>query len=308
VVLLKYIIGIDGGGTKTEAAAYSLEGLELGRGYSGFGNMLLGEEIAIMNITQAVKECISNVIEYSPSGECIMLYPGIAGIDSGSNRKRLEEVLNSQFNVRVRVVNDAEIALAALLKGEDGVLTISGTGSISYGINNGIKARGGGWGHLLGDEGSGYFIAMQVFKNMAGDHDMGLNIGRLSNVFMEKLNITNVEEIKNFIYSSQKGEIAALAPLVAREAEEGDAIAIQILKQAGLDLSDITLRVCRKLNIKGSVVVGIKGSILTRVKLVREEFEKQLSSKIEGLKIIENEVSPAKGGYYLGIKELQNGL
>ncbi len=305
---MKYIIGIDGGGTKTEAVAYSLEGAELGRGYSGFGNMLLGEEIALMNISQAVKECITNVEKYSPSGECIMLYPGIAGIDSGNNRKRLEEILHNQFNVRVRAINDAEIALAAVLKGQDGMLTISGTGSISYGINNGIVARAGGWGHLLGDEGSGYYIAMQVFKNMTREHDMGLNIGRLSNAFMERLNITNVEEIKKIIYSSQKGDIAAFAPLVVREAEDEDDFAIQILKQAGLDLSDITLRVCRKLNINESVGVGIKGSILTQVKLVREEFEKQLSSKIKDLKIIEDEVSPAKGGYYLGIKELGDGL
>lgn len=306
--MLKYIIGIDGGGTKTEAVAYSLEGVELGRGYSGFGNILLGEEMAIMNITQAVKECVSNVERYARQSECIMLYPGIAGIDSGNNRKRLEEILHNIFDIRVIAVNDAELGLAALLKGKDGILTIAGTGSISYGTNNGITARAGGWGHLIGDEGSGYFIAIQGFKNMAREHDMGQKAGRLSGVFMEALSITNVEEIKKFLYSSQKNDIAAFAPLVAREAENGNNEAIQILKQAGSDLSEITLSVCKRLNINGSVKVGIKGSILTQIKPVREEFEKQLKHKIEGLEIIEDEVSPAKGGYYLGIKELLRDL
>lgn len=301
---MKYIIGIDGGGTKTEAVAYSLDGIELGRGLSGFGNMLLGDEKALMNIAQAVMECMSNVEKNSPSGECVMLYSGIAGIDSGNNREKLEAILHNQFNIRARAVNDAELALAALLKGEDGVLTISGTGSISYGIYNGDRARAGGWGHLLGDEGSGYFIAMQGFKNIAKEHDMGLSIGGLSRAFMDKLNITNAEEIKKIIYSSQKGDIAAFAPLVASAAEAGDAAAAKILTQAGMDLSEITLMVCRKLGINESVRVGINGSILTQVKLVREEFKKQLKFNIQGVEIIENEVSPAKGGYYLGIKEL----
>lgn len=304
MIQLKYIIGIDGGGTKTEAVAYSLEGEELGQGLSGYGNMLLGEE-AIGNIIQAASKCISNVKEHSPSSECLMLYSGIAGIDSGGGKEELEEVLYRHFNVKARAVNDAELAMAALLKGGDGVMTISGTGSISYGIKSGSKARAGGWGHLLGDEGSGYFIAMEGFRNMAREQDLGLAPGSLSRVFMEKLGIKNAEEIKKFIYSSQKGDIAAFAPLVADMGELGDLLSRGILKKAGLDLAETTCLVCRKLDFREGVMVGIKGSILTRVKLVREEFEGALRAKVKEPLIIEDEVSPAKGGYYLGMKELQ---
>lgn len=302
---MKFVIGIDGGGTKTEAIAYNLEGIELGRSCSGFGNMLLGQDKALENIHHAIEECISIVEKLSPGSECLMIFSGIAGIDSGSNREVLEQSLNKRFGVRARAVNDAEIALSALLRGRDGVLTISGTGSISYGTKAGLKARAGGWGHILGDEGSGYFIALQGFKNMTREEELGLEPGKLSKAFMQSLQIDKVEGIKKFVYSAQKDEIAALAPIVARQAEEGDGISIEILKQAGRDLAEITLRVCKKLELGNKAVIGIKGSILTHVNIVSEEFEAVLKSSFKNLQIIDDEVSPAKGGYYLALKEME---
>jgi N-acetylglucosamine kinase-like BadF-type ATPase len=301
---VRYIIGIDGGGTKTEAIAYSLDGEELGRGYSGFGNLLLDQEKALNNIVAAVDECMESVEEVSVPTECVMIYAGLAGAESGNNKQLVEEVLKNRFNVRAKTENDAVIALAALLKGMDGILVISGTGSICYGIKNGRESRAGGWGHILGDEGSGYFIALQVFRRMAADEDSDLGISTLSRAFMNKLEIEQVDGIKKFIYSSQKGAIAAFAPIIVEFAQKGDEFAKEILNQAGRDLAKAALKVYKKLGFEKTVSVGIKGSILTHVSMVREEFEKELSKNIEEVKIIDEEVSPSKGAYYLALKEL----
>jgi N-acetylglucosamine kinase-like BadF-type ATPase len=299
---MKYIIGVDGGGTKTEAIAYYLDGEEIGKGYAGFGNLILGFQDAFENITLSIKRCMDDVRKNENEAECIFIYLGIAGIEAGNIKERLEKALMESFKVEVKATNDADIAMAALLNGEDGILTISGTGSISYGVCNGKKERCGGWGHILGDEGSGYYIALQGFKNMTIEEDFVRPKSELTKLFMERLNIDRISDIKSFVYSANKGEIAAFAPLVIKAADSGDSKAMKILIQAGKDLALITVNLYVRLSFKGQVNVGIKGSILTEIELVRNEFIKVLKSNIECVSIIQDEVSPTKGAYYLAKK------
>ncbi|MFL0247214.1 N-acetylglucosamine kinase [Candidatus Clostridium stratigraminis] len=303
---MRYIIGVDGGGTKTESIAYNLEGEEVGRGYGGFGNALLGFDKAIENIELSMKNCIKGVEEGHYDASCVFIYLGLAGIEAESVRSKLEKTLNGDFNLPVKAVNDAEIALASLLKGEDGILTISGTGSISYGLYNGRTERSGGWGHLLGDEGSGYHIAINAFKNMIFEKEHNLPASPLSKAIMEKLSIEKPENIIDFIYSSGKGDIASFVPIVVKQAEEGDEIAEEILIKAGKDLAEMTYNLYKKLSFKNEVAIGIKGSILTKVKLVRNSFEEALRERIGSFSIVDEEVSPAKGAFYLAKKLLEN--
>lgn len=302
---MKYIIGVDGGGTKTEAIAYSQEGKELGRGYAGFGNVLLGFQEAYENIELSLKNCIKSVEGVYHEADCAFIYLGLAGIEVGNAKAKIQKALEDNLHVPIKAVNDAEIALAALLKGEDGILTISGTGSISYGLHKGIVGRAGGWGHLLGDEGSGYNIAIKGFKNMIMEEEYNLPYSSLTTAFMNKLGINNVEDISSFIYSSNKGEIAAFVPIVVSQAEAGDEIAKGILLQAGKDLALMTYILYKKLNFNDEVFVGIKGSILTKVNIVRSSFEEALKSKLGGFTIVEEEVSPAKGAFYLAKKLIE---
>jgi N-acetylglucosamine kinase-like BadF-type ATPase len=296
---VKYIVGVDGGGTKTEAVAYSLDGKVLGRGVAGFGNIILEFEEALYNINKAIDKCIKEVDVIEDNNKCVYMFLGIAGVESGNNIEKVEKILHKKYGVSIKVTNDADIAHAALLKGEDGILTISGTGSISYGIYNGKKGRTGGWGHILGDEGSGYYIAMQAFKNITLEDDCNLPISPLSKTIMKKLNINEPNDIKGFIYSSNKAQIAAFVPLVAAMANKNDKESIAILKNAGKELAVNTERLYRKLNISGQIKIGIKGSILTEIKIVREEFENYLKTNLETVVIVNEKVSPTKGAYYL---------
>ncbi|MFL0269054.1 N-acetylglucosamine kinase [Candidatus Clostridium radicumherbarum] len=301
---MRYIIGVDGGGSKTESIAFNLQGEELGRGYGGFGNALLGFEQAIENIELSLKNCIKSVEESYNEASCVFIYLGLAGIEVESARTKLEKVLKEDFNLPVKAVNDAEIALASLLKGDDGILTISGTGSISYGLLNGRTERSGGWGHLLGDEGSGYHIAINAFKNMIFEDEHNLPTSPLSKAFMKKLSIEKAVDIIDFIYSSGKGNIASFVPIVVELADGGDSIAREILINAGKDLAEMTNNLYKKLNFKNEVEIGIKGSILTKVKLVRNSFEDAL--RVGSFTIVDEEVSPAKGAFYLAKKLLEN--
>jgi len=296
---MKYIIGVDGGGTKTEAVAYSLEDKELGKGRSGFGNLLLDPNKALNNIMEAIEKCKNSIEGQGEKCECLCIYLGLAGIEAGDNIEKVESLLKEKFNCRVKASNDADIAHAALLRGEDGIMTISGTGSISYGLYKGKKARAGGWGHILGDEGSGYFIALEAFKRMTFEEDSALTLSQLTKAIMSKLNINKVNDIKEFIYCATKGDIAAYAPVVVELAKASEVNSVHILKLAGSELAIMTERLHKKLGINEPINIGIKGSILTEVKIVREEFKSHLEKNLVGVSLIAEDISPTKGACYL---------
>lgn len=303
---MSYIIGIDGGGTKTEAIAYTLEGQQLCRALTGFGNVLMDKKEAIKNIITAIDECNLKIANSLENNNCLAIYLGIAGGESEEVNSFVTRALSDKYGVKVKLVNDAVIALAALLKGEDGILTISGTGSISYGISQGKIKTAGGWGHLLGDEGSGYFIAIEALKLMALDEDMDKKVSNLSKELLRAMRVDNRKDIINFVYNQTKREIAALVPVVVSLAQQGDSEAIEILKRGGRELAKTTLIVYESLDFKGHVAIGIKGSILTKVSMVREEFENTLKERIGEFTIVNEEVSPTLGSYYMALKELVN--
>ncbi|MCX7883648.1 MAG: ATPase [Caloramator sp.] len=302
---MNYIIAVDGGGTKTEAVAYNLFGDELVSSTKGFGNIMINRETALKNIIDSINECIIKVNEKYGSSECLFIYAGLAGVEAGDYKEYIREILNKRFKTDVMVINDAELAHASLLNGGDGILTISGTGSISIGIKDGRIERTGGWGHLLGDEGSGYYIAIRALKRAALEEDSRLSKSLLTNEIMKKLNINKIEYIKEFVYSSSKGEIASLAKIVEICADS-DEYANRILTDAGKELAKITCMVAQKLDFEGKVMVGIKGSIITKMNAVKKSFKESLNSKLKEVVIIEDNTSPVKGGYYLSMKELNS--
>ncbi|WP_134685593.1 N-acetylglucosamine kinase [Brevibacillus migulae] len=299
---MDYIIGVDGGGTKTEAIAYSMRGEEVSRAASGFANVLVDAPKAIGHILEAVRACIAA----APSeGTCRFLGLGLAGIDSGKHRDRLEQALQESFSFPYQIVNDARLAHAAALQGKDGILTIAGTGSVAFGLKAGDSQMTGAWGHLLGDEGSGYWIVMEAFRQMIREEECDLSLGSLSRVLMERLAIKAVPEIKRFVYGAAKGEIAALVPAVVETAGQGDAFASSLLRSAGKELAEMTLRLYRKQGFaeKEYVPIALKGSILTKIPLVQEAFLQTMRTAIPTAQFVIDEGSAAKGAYYLALQQ-----
>jgi len=296
---MKYIIGVDGGGTKTVAVAYDLEDKEIGKGNSGFGNLLLGFNEAAGNIINAIEQCMNCINKQGIAGECLCIYLGIAGIGVSGNTEKTEILLEEKFLCKVKCFHDSQLAHAAILKGNDGIITISGTGSVSYGIYKGKSFRTGGWGHILGDEGSGYCIGLEAFKRMTLDEDLGLVRSKLTNTIMTKLNLDDVNDIKKFIYSASKAEIASYTPIVVELAKTSEINSVIILKQAGKDLYLMTKRLYNKLGINESIAIGVSGSILKKVDIVRDEFRNCLERDLGSVNIISEDVPATKGACYL---------
>ncbi|KMY50918.1 N-acetylglucosamine kinase [Peribacillus loiseleuriae] len=299
---MKYLIGVDGGGTKTEAAAYDLNGNLISTGMSGYGNLLINEDQAIFHIIDAITQCLLPL----KKRDCCYLYLGLAGYGGVTDTRTIEESIRRSFNIPFTIENDGIIAHAALLKGKEGILTIAGTGSVSMAVHNRVYKMAGGWGHLLGDQGSGYWIALEAFKRMTYEEDNQQAYSPLTGQILTKLGYKSVADIKKFIYSSSKGEIASIVPLIVDQAKAGDDIAQTILMEAGCHLANTTLAVYHKLPFPAQVTVAIKGGILTNIPIVQEAFIDKLKAMLPETQFVLDEVSSTLGCYYLAMEKMKD--
>ncbi|MEO7003328.1 MAG: BadF/BadG/BcrA/BcrD ATPase family protein [Ktedonobacterales bacterium] len=158
-------LGLDGGGTKTLAVVVDATGAERGRAVAGSANhQAVGVARAVAHIRMAVAGALAQAGVVAPDqAPCVAGWLGIAGLDGPADHDLLLPHLRALAD-SVHLTNDAELPLAALPDGA-GVALVAGTGSIALGRNaQGRFARAGGWGHLLGDEGSGYDIGRQALQ------------------------------------------------------------------------------------------------------------------------------------------------
>ncbi|WP_017211176.1 N-acetylglucosamine kinase [Clostridium beijerinckii] len=291
---MKYIIGVDGGGTKTEAVAYDFQGNIIVTSVKGFANLLNNREKALNNIVDSIRE----IIDVLKENELVDLYLGIAGSEVGDNAKIIKDTIKNELKTDCILMNDAEIALKAMLRGNDGILTIAGTGSIAFGVKNNSSVRCGGWGNLLGDEGSGYKIAIDAIKRMIFEEENSLPKSELTTRIMKRLGAKSIGEVVTFVYSSTKDEIASLAEIVSILGEEGNKIAEEILVNEGVDLAKTVINVYRKLKFE-SCSIALVGGVIRKAKILRKSFEKYLRENIVIEDIVDDEISPTIGAYYI---------
>ena len=200
-------------------------------------------------------------------------------------------------------MNDGDLALKALLKGEDGILVIAGTGSNVFGIKENSQGRCGGWGHLLGDEGSAYKIAIEAIKRMIYEEDYGLLKSQLYKAVLNNFHAKNVNDIIGFIYTSTKDEIAKIASVVSMAAETGEKFSKAILEKEGVSLAKSTERVFNKLSFE-KCKIGLVGGVIRKSKFVRDAFEEYLNENINVIEFVDDDISPAKGAYYIYINDI----
>lgn len=295
---MRYVIGVDSGGTKTQAVSYDADGNELNTCTTGFGNVLMDRDKAMKNLEDAIAGAMGD-LEEAP----IAIYMGIAGVVEGGDKTAgLEEYFSLRHGCPVFVVNDSKLAASAILQGEDGILVISGTGSNCYGRNEEKESFTGGWGHLLGDEGSGYHIAKEAVRGVLDEADRGKKPDLLSSMVLDYLG-TDVRGVIDRFYAMNKGEVAALVPVVVEAWQKGSGKADFILKEAGRELGKLVDRNCKKLGFTSHVAIGLTGSVIRRVAYVRENMEAFLKEKKIVYTIYNDEASPTKGAYYLALKE-----
>jgi N-acetylglucosamine kinase-like BadF-type ATPase len=269
------VLGIDGGGSKTEAWLAALDdvadGGVLGRGRAGPGNpRAVGFEAAEANILAAIEAAFADA--GLPRAAVAAACFGLAGAGREEEQQRIVEWAEREgVAYMLRVTGDAEPVLAAASSDNCGIALVCGTGSFAWGRNRtGETARCGGWGYLVGDEGSGYEIAraglIAAFRAADG---RGPETSLLP-AFLTHFRASVAGELVQRLYAPEmtRQRLAELAKIVF-VVQEDDAVARKIIASAADDLAELVAALARRLGlIESGYSLAMTGGVTLNQRLL----------------------------------------
>jgi glucosamine kinase len=255
---LRYVLGIDAGGTKTVGLLADERGEVLAEARGAGANLQSQGELGVEKVLYGIFEELSL---HPASALCL----GIAGVDRASDEALVHGILKRLGRGgAARVVNDAVIALAAGAPERFGIVILAGTGSIAYGLDRrGGVARAGGYGHLLADEGSGFWLGRQALRAAVRSEDGRGPRTRLGELVFHELGVVSVAELVPLAY--ERGlpppRLASLALLVRDAAEAGDVAARALVERAAHELALAARSVAARLRFDGPYPVVLAGGL-----------------------------------------------
>ncbi len=314
------VLGIDGGGSNTICILMKDGGKVLGRGQAGASNyQSIGITAAQKQIHSAIDQATIAGLKHTNTINIVAICLGLAGVSRPEDIEVVKTIV-SQLLARnnrlpitwtlqpsnIVICHDALIALTGGVGDAVGVVVAAGTGSIVFGQNHqGKSKRVGGWGYILGDEGSAYNIAIRGMQAALKAYDgRGIPTNLVENL-QRHLGLSTIEDLIEVIYRRGWGvkEIAGLAPIVDRTAAEGDKVANDIIDQAIAELVIATSTVIDSIFAPGEVVeIVTTGSVWQAKCKLRDKFVKFINRKYPLAKVISPRHEPAYGAALLALK------
>lgn len=267
------IIGLDIGGTKTHGVRFE-DGIAVADASAGSSNV---QNVSREEAAAHLAELFARI---APTGGGVArVYAGSGGIDTDDDAAALAALIEPHVpGARITVVHDSRLLLAAG-RANTGVAVIAGTGSAAWGRNAaGDEARAGGWGYLLGDEGSGYWLGREAVRHSLRRMNQGLPVDQLTAALLESCGVDDPNRLIALFHSSGTGRRfwAQQARHVVEAAAAGHVVSQELLDQAGSDLAGLAAQTLRKLGIEGPVILG--GGLGMNVAGLQEAFRKHLGA------------------------------
>jgi N-acetylglucosamine kinase-like BadF-type ATPase len=309
-----YVVGIDGGGTKTLGVLADLDG-RIVRSYAGGTSnvQLLGYEGAAREVLKVIRNCCCRAGVTIRDVNSVVV--GLAGAGREADRKHTERAMRGLARRQriplgdFRVESDARVALEGALDGTPGVVIISGTGSIGLAKNaRGRVFRVGGWGRVIGDEASGYAIGRRALSAIAKSIDGRGEPTLLKTMASRTFGLSSPERIVRKVYQRNL-DIANLAPLVLRAADKGDRVSRKILDEATHDLLDHLRVLVKKIKPSGEprrggkIRVVLLGGLLQNANYLSKKLKKKIQSEFPAIRIEGAIKSPAGGAILLALNQ-----
>lgn len=306
----KVVVGIDGGGTKTQAMLMDEHGAVLGSGLGGPSNYDdIGVEATRANIAEAVQAaCQAASIEQRSFDTAFL---GLAGVVSPTDRSIIHTIATSLElapSERIQVDHDCRIALAGGLSGRPGMAQIAGTGASSYGRTaDGREWRSGGWGHILSDEGSSYWFGIEAIKLALRCADGRQAPSQIYTQVMQTFELSDINEIMHRFYVNglSRSEIAQLAPLVIEAAREGDDAALALIKAGMEQIAECVEAVARRLGFdQGPSELALIGGLFRAGAIVIDPFKEAVNARLPECRLLLAERDPVVGACLLALQQL----
>ncbi len=299
-----HVLGIDAGGTKTVCLLADETGAILAEGRGPGANLHTAGKLAVEKVLHEAMEAAIGDRAITPAAICL----GIAGVDREDEARTVRAIMRRiGFKSRVLVVNDALIGLVAGARDEPGVAINAGTGSIVYGRNaNGEAARAGGWGHMIGDEGSGYWIGRESLAAVMRAADGRGPETHLTAEILTHFGVDDESRLPRIVYDRElpRVSVAALGPIVQRVAGLGDAVATRILERAAEELVLAAQSVVTRLEMRGDAFTFyLAGGVFRVVPWLAEELPKRLVEVAPRSQAQLLREEPAVGAVWLALAE-----
>jgi N-acetylglucosamine kinase-like BadF-type ATPase len=296
-----FVIGIDAGGTKTVCQLADEHATVLAETRGGGANLQAGGELEVEKALHAVMaEALGRDRSIRPSAICC----GMAGVDRPEDIAAVRAILTRiGQKADLLIVNDALIALEAGAPGEAGVVIVAGTGSIAYGRDaEGRAARAGGWGHVLGDEGSGYWLGRRALQAVVRAADGRGSATALSGRVFTHYGVRRAQELVHQIYygGARPSSIATLGALVQGAADDGDAIAGAIIDEGAAELASAAASVARRLRLDACPVI-LSGGMFRAVPRLSSGVVGLLAASLPRATARPLTVEPASGAVHLAL-------
>lgn len=304
-----HVLGIDAGGTKTMCYLADADGVVVGEGRAGGANLQAHGELEVEKVLHAVIEAAIGERAIRPAALCL----GIAGVDRADDEQVVRGILRRLgFRDHALIVNDALVALVAGVGSQAGVVIIAGTGSIAYGVSpRGEAARAGGWGSVLGDEGSGYWIGRQALTAVMREADGRGSRTRLTSLILAHFDLPHPARLVREVYDKglRRQAIAALGAVVERARAEGDVVAAEILRAASRELAQAAASVVERLRMRGGAFrIVLAGGMFHAVPWLVTDVTARLAELAPRAAVTRLDVEPALGAVRLAQAHLQGGV
>ncbi len=289
------VVGIDGGATHATALVVNAAGVELARTEGGPGLVNpIDPTACVGRLAVLARRAIAQAGVYAPvDGLCCAL----AGAGRPELRQAVREELGrEQIARRVDVTTDAEAALADAFDDAPGILLISGTGSVAWGRGEGGRLeRCGGWGTVLGDEGSGYAIGLAGLRALVRADDGRAGPTALTAELLGALRLQQPDELIRWTAGASKADVAALAPLVLAHAAD-DAAAAAIRDEAALALARHVATLVERLGPwHGGVEVALAGGLIRPERPLRAALLQTLAEHAPEARVSAHVIDAARG-------------
>ena len=303
-----HVLGIDAGGTKTVCLLADDRGHIVADARGPGANLQAAGELEVEKVLYHVMESAVGDRHIRPESVCL----GIAGVDRQDDADVVRAIMRRiSPRSRVLVVNDALIALVAGASRDPAIVVMAGTGSIAYGRSaRGFAARAGGWGHAIGDEGSGYWIGRRALAAVVREVDGRGPRTRLTADVLEHFGVVDAAALVSVVYNREmpRHSVATLGPVVQAAHAAGDAAATHILERAAEELTLAAGSVASRLDMRGEAFVFLlAGGVFQAVPSLVGQMERRLVEVAPRCLVRLLTEEPAAGAVTLALDEARGG-
>ena len=304
-----YVIGIDAGGTKTACVLADGNGQVIATAKGDGANLQAAGELSVEKTLHQVMDDAIGDRPLVPAAICL----GMAGVDREDDARVVGAIMRRiGYKAQVFITNDALVALVAGAGLGPGVVIIAGTGSIAYGKNDRDEAaRAGGWGYVLGDEGSGYWLGRLALRAVVRESDGRGRPTALTPYILKHFGVSQPQELIHEIYHQQfkPSGIAAVARYVQAARDEGDPIAVALLENAARELLSCAGSVVQRLRMQADTFPFVlAGGIFQAVPWLTDALTQRLSQLAPHASVVRLTREPALGAVTLALAAAKDGV